>query len=286
MSFSQSYSKITTEGSTPMIKTNYHTHTSRCKHAVGSDEEYVKAAIKAGITTLGFSDHIPYPIDGRWRMDLNELEDYIQSIHHLKEKYKDQITIYTGLELEGYPSQKEHLIKMRKLVDYCILGQHTLELDEHTSKNLDTDAYLDLYVDRIEWGLQNHLCDYICHPDLCMWDYPRMDEKTIEIATRIAKLSIQYDVPVELNCGAGVHLGLIDFEDGPRYRYPIRQFFEVFKEYNCKVVIGLDIHDPKDFLTDLYLNRALEVVKGLDLNIIEEYDIIASANKCKQLLDK
>ena len=43
-----------------MIKTNWHTHTSRCGHAVGTDEEYVQAAIQGGLTTLGFSDHAAY----------------------------------------------------------------------------------------------------------------------------------------------------------------------------------------------------------------------------------
>ena len=34
-----------------MNKNNYHTHTTRCYHASGKDEEYVKAAIKAGEKT-------------------------------------------------------------------------------------------------------------------------------------------------------------------------------------------------------------------------------------------
>ena len=41
------------------MKTNYHTHTTRCMHAVGSDEEYVLSAIKGGFQILGFSDHTP-----------------------------------------------------------------------------------------------------------------------------------------------------------------------------------------------------------------------------------
>ena len=39
------------------IKTNFHTHTTRCLHASGSDEEYVLKAIELGYKTLGFSDH-------------------------------------------------------------------------------------------------------------------------------------------------------------------------------------------------------------------------------------
>ena len=36
---------------------NYHTHTARCHHAMGTDEDYVQIAIQEGYTTLGFSDH-------------------------------------------------------------------------------------------------------------------------------------------------------------------------------------------------------------------------------------
>lgn len=39
---------------------NYHSHTERCGHAVGSDEAYVKEAIKNGYRYMGFSDHAPY----------------------------------------------------------------------------------------------------------------------------------------------------------------------------------------------------------------------------------
>mgnify|MGYP000335070433 CR=1 FL=1 len=31
---------------------NYHTHTTRCMHAIGSEEEYILAAISAGYTEL------------------------------------------------------------------------------------------------------------------------------------------------------------------------------------------------------------------------------------------
>ena len=42
------------------MRTNYHTHTTRCLHATGSDEEFVLSAIKGGYQELGFSDHTPW----------------------------------------------------------------------------------------------------------------------------------------------------------------------------------------------------------------------------------
>ena len=44
-------------------KVNFHTHTYRCKHAVGNEEDYVIEAINQNLTTLGMSDHGPYPDD-------------------------------------------------------------------------------------------------------------------------------------------------------------------------------------------------------------------------------
>ena len=39
---------------------NYHSHTFRNHHAVGTEREYIEAAIAGGYQTLGFSEHAPY----------------------------------------------------------------------------------------------------------------------------------------------------------------------------------------------------------------------------------
>ena len=68
-----------------MIKRNYHTHTKRCCHAIGDDEEYVVNAIEAGLTDLGFSDHCPYiKKDPTVRMKIEQKEEYYNSILSLK----------------------------------------------------------------------------------------------------------------------------------------------------------------------------------------------------------
>ena len=80
------------------MKYCYHTHTKRCGHAVGEDEEYVIEAIKAGIKDLGFSDHVFLKgiTQQGIRGDYSCLDDYISSINNLKEKYKKDINIYVG----------------------------------------------------------------------------------------------------------------------------------------------------------------------------------------------
>ena len=43
--------------------TNYHTHTTRCGHAEGTEEEYILTALRCGFKVLGFSDHAPWELD-------------------------------------------------------------------------------------------------------------------------------------------------------------------------------------------------------------------------------
>ena len=77
-----------------MKKTNFHTHTKRCMHACGSDEDYVLAAIKSGYDVLGFSDHTPWNYEtdfvAHMRMRLDQAQAYFDSIASLKEKYNDR----------------------------------------------------------------------------------------------------------------------------------------------------------------------------------------------------
>ena len=86
---------------------NYHTHTPRCGHAQGSEEEYVRCAIEAGLHTLGFSDHTPYlfPDDyvPSFRMMPAELPGYVDAVLRMRKAYADQIRIHLGVEMEYYP---------------------------------------------------------------------------------------------------------------------------------------------------------------------------------------
>ena len=83
--------------------TNYHTHTTRCGHAEGTEEEYILTALRCGFKVLGFSDHTPwaYATPGfvsRIRMLPSQLDDYVLTLRGLREKYADKLHIRIGLE--------------------------------------------------------------------------------------------------------------------------------------------------------------------------------------------
>lgn len=158
------------------MKTNYHTHTTRCMHAVGSDEEYVLSAIKGGFQILGFSDHTPWKYRTDYVADMRmlpeELPGYIESLQHLREKYQEQIRIKIGLECEYFPDYipwlKEQIKQYR--LDYIIFGNHHFHTDEkfpyfghHTDSRDMLDLYEESAVEGIESGLYSCLATRPVH---------------------------------------------------------------------------------------------------------------------------
>jgi len=251
---------------------NYHTHTNRCGHAIGEDEEYVKEAIKAGIKVLGFSDHAPYKdfVYDRARMRYDKIEDYLSSIERLKDKYKDQIRILIGFETEYFDELNDYRKELLKRCDYLILGQHFTEYE--TSKNPDVpdniDIYLEKYCENVIKGIESKDFLYLAHPDFAYLHLKECTPKFIEISKRILKKCEEYDLPIEINL---LKLDLkLYHNDGEYQPYPCRKFWELVPNYNVRVIYGYDAHDPKHFADKTKIPKANKIVEGLKLNIIDK----------------
>ena len=181
---------------------NYHTHTYRCGHGYGSEEDMVKAAIDLNMQELGFSEHVPLPfyrlfilkslphtlgslhsflswckafiLNGPgMRMPYKKRKEHQKVVQELKQKYKNQITIYQGYECEYF---KEYLDYYQRLldnqeVDYLILGNHFDRYPIHSyyygKKKVD-DEMLKHYQQDVIKAIHTNLFSYIAHPDLFM----------------------------------------------------------------------------------------------------------------------
>lgn len=163
-----------------MMKANYHTHTARCGHAEGTDEEYVLAAIERGFDELGFSDHVPWPYKNGYvhptvRMHISQMPEYLASVRALAEKYRGQIRILTGFECEYFPDYMGWLADMKAEngLDYLILGNHYDHDDEHGFYfgHTRTAEQIRRYVDSAVKGMETGMFAYLAHPDLFMRDY-------------------------------------------------------------------------------------------------------------------
>lgn len=257
-------------------KFNLHTHTARCGHAEGLDEQYIHSAIQAGFEVLGFSEHIPYeelrlP---QCRMFIEHREEYISSMNKWKSIYEGRIKLLVGYEVEYMEDHLDYLMEMRKTCDYMILGQHCkfigYEYDCYCS-----DEDVKCYVSQIEDALSRNFITYVAHPDYYMLGRREFSPVCQEAARRIAEASLRYDVSLEINLN-GFHYGKKHyyFSDEKTwldsYAYPFRAFWEIISEYGCKVLYGFDAHSPISLLEQERVELAEQILDGLPLNFIDD----------------
>ena len=226
---------------------NYHSHTKRCEHAIGEDEEYVKAAIANGFQVMGFSDHAPYAgvhTPGE-RMDKEALEGYIASVKALQKKYEKEIEIRIGLEFEYFEDQLLELLEYRDRFDYMIIGQHGPALYEPEFYEANTDEDVLRYANLIRKACEKGLPDIIAHPDLFMFSKQQWTPACEEAARIICQSACDANIPIEINLN-GLKYGKRQIGEEWRYTYPYRAFWKVAEQYPVDVVYGLDAHTPEN----------------------------------------
>lgn len=229
------------------MKTNFHTHTFRCKHAVGADEEYVKAAISAGFDVLGFADHAAWDFPSGYvshcRMTAAQWPEYRASVLHLKEKYAGQIQLRLGMETEYYPRYMDQLHRWRdEGCEYFILASHFLtteELEDYTGNTCRLDDEVRRYADQTAEGIATGMYCYLAHPDLFMMPRPEFDKVCMDAADVICQAAKEAHMPIEFNL-----LGLGDEMRGHSRGYPHPDFWRYIRKWDNDVIIGVDAHSP------------------------------------------
>ena len=242
------------------MKTNYHTHTARCGHAVGEDEAYIEAAISQHYDVLGFSDHVPWPYESGYththvRMTIDRLDEYVASMREHRKNYADRIRLLIGFECEYFPAYMNWLadMKQEKRLDYLILGNHYDESDETGIYfgNLRGPQDFVRYVDTTVKGIESGLFAYLAHPDLFMRRYPRFDDNCRAAARDLCQACKANNLPMEYNLHDRYRLGPAG-EGG----YPHPEFFDIAFDAGVNVIIGVDAHEPEELSNPAQRDRA------------------------------
>ncbi len=245
---------------------NYHTHTYRCRHAKGTEEEYILRAIEGCIRYMGFSDHFPLRysngFESKFRVPTESAREYCETLSGLREKYKEQIEIRIGFEMEYYAEMFDEMLENARAygAEYLILGQHfyapEYPVGNHAIKPHSDPADMQAFADSLVEAMGKGVFTYIAHPDMFNYTGDMSDYR--DGARRICIAARETDTPLEIN-----FLGIRD-----ERIYPCEDFWQIAGEERAPVTFGFDAHDAAAACDRDSLPKAEALVKKYNLNYI------------------
>ena len=235
---------------------NLHTHSYYCRHGEGEIKDYVSVARKKGLLkVLGFSEHAPLPDKKLYygtRMEYSDLDRYERDVRLSDEE--GGIKVLLGAECDWIKDEvgfyRDELLGERGY-SYLLGSVHSM---------VSPETGLDTYISRIGVSFRSILPGYVklytemlssgiflygCHPDLYMSDYRLWDNNAKAAAKDIAQCAVDCDIPLEMN-DCGIRKGMIETEEGKKYRYTNKEFWIMMKDMGVKIVTGSDAHMPED----------------------------------------
>ena len=226
---------------------DYHTHTARCGHALGSPAEYVEAARDGGLIGIGISDHMPlvgHPDPGVSMLP-DDLTSYVAEVQELKRRYPGYVLL--GVEADYFPDRVDDIraVLDSQPFDYVIGSIHYLDgwgfdNPEQVAGFAERDIndvylkYLELLGDAAETGLYT----VIGHLDLVKKFGHRPTRDLAVAFDRLLKRLAGSGVIVELNT-AGLRNVIGEIYPGPSI---VRRAREV----GIPITFGSDAHAPSD----------------------------------------
>lgn len=256
------------------MQTNYHSHCHFCDGAL-SPEDYIFSAIRKGFTSLGFSSHAPVHFFTTWNMRSERLPEYLRYIAEVKEKYRDKIQIYLGLETDYYPGCKDY----RGLpgLDYTIGSIHFIH-DDKTDRYMPMDgsveeftetrdavfdgniqALVEAYYELIVAMVETQKPDIVGHLDILKKNNTGnrfFDESASwyrDIVIKTLETIKKHDCIIEINTG-GIARGYTTEV------YPSRWILKLMREMDIPTVINSDTHHPDQI--DFFFRQATELAKA------------------------
>lgn len=253
-----------------------HVHTNYCPHgSSNSMEEYVRQAINSGIKKLTFTEHAPLVIadptpEKDSAMSDQVVLDYINEGKRLKEKYKEQIEVNTGFEVDFIEGEeaatKAFLTRYKEAVPYSILSVHFLRLSKEDYfcidyskdafiKKAEEIGYAELY-ERYRKTLQSAL----------KLPYGELTPKTIGHITLINKFTRAYayadpidwqsvlDLVKKNNYQLDYNFAGFDKKDY-QDSYPPEELMRKAIKMGVSLSTGSDAHHPKE--VGRYFERSL-----------------------------
>jgi len=251
-----------------VYKTDYHMHSS-FSDGRSSPEDYIAPAIAAGMSEIGFSEHLTLFKDLEdWHMNPVNISPYINYIEILRNKVKN-IKIKTGLEVDFFAGKEKEIRDYLRpfSLDYIIgsvhyLGEKTVDLGPEFYEGKSIDRLFESYFDSVKAAASSGLFDIIGHCDLIrIYGFKPIANQEPNYR-KLAKTMKKYDVAFEVNTN-GRNRPLADF-------YPDRRFLHIFREENVPVCVNSDAHMPSR--VGQYFDEAYELLRYIGFTEMAVFD--------------
>lgn len=248
-----------------MTYCGYHTHTN-FSDGKNTPEEMVQAAIRLGMPALGISDHSFTPCDTSYCMKTEQYPAYLAELARLKEKYADQITLLTGLELD-YDSDMaitDRLDYFLGSVHYLIFEDRVYAIDHAADIQRDcirrefdgdVNAFARCYFDTVVAHIRRCKPTIVGHFDV-ITKFSLIDEADPtyrRIATEALEQVVKVCPVVEVNTGA-ISRG---WRDRP---YPADFLLRCLRELGGEVILGADTHAANT--VDCFFPQSVEIIRA------------------------
>ena len=235
---------------------NYHTHTTFCDGA-DAPEDIILHAISLGCPEIGFSGHSYTYFDESWCMSKEECEGYFSCITELKEKYKDKIKVYCGIEQDLWsdePCDRYDIVVGG--VHYVKKGDAFLPTDEsgELTKKIVAEHYRGDYLAFCEDYFRDASllydrtkCDIVAHFDIIT----KFNEGDVLFDTSCERYRRAYLSALDILCKHPVKFEINTGAIARGYRkdpYPKIDIIDEIKKRGCELILSSDAHAKEGLL--------------------------------------
>jgi len=241
---------------------NFHSHSKYCD-GKGELQEYITAARKNRLFSMGFSSHAPVPFDCKWCMRAENFSAYLKEIEELRKANPD-IEIYKSLEIDFIPG-KVSPYQFKSNLDYTIGSIHFVDqLPDGKPWEIDNthavfrDGMEKIFSNKVRDVIHRYFAltremiynsapDIIGHIDKIKMQnvggeyFDENDAWYKDEITRTIKLIADANLIVEVNT-RGI------YQKKTTTTYPSPWILEMIHGKNIRITLSSDAHHPDDLI--------------------------------------